>query len=770
MKKYIFFLSILILWGFTFSNISMAMTLSTSSTDNQIVDMDNDWSAKDLWVNFNVQKFSSCENYGDVMKKFIKTYYDAHPWNSNYWREIMLYDDIAMPATISKATESSADAVWSNIWWDTQTSASSYSQTNIQVEGVDESEIVKTDWKYIYYYNSSDKSIYIVKSYPAEKMEIIKKIALPQTFESPEIYISWTKLVILATKYLNWNYWYYWFNRQTKTVTVVYDISNINSLKLEKYYLVDWNYSKSRKIWDYVYVLSNSNFSFPYSTYYWPMMKWSALSLNSDKLNSDFDAKKLLPKKSELRSTSNKSEQNVKIKWKNVAYNANTDYVSKCADIEYIIPDEETIKKFDFSPSYLTLSIINIKNPEESVKTKLLFWDVSETYMSLDNLYITSNLYTTYDFKCPQIQCIKAPCPVFDCYMPYYNRWENTLIHKISINWSTAKYQNTAIIPWTPLNQYSMDEKDWNFRIVTSLNYPKKATNVTVLDKNLKTIWKIEWIAENENFQSARFMKDKLYLVTFKQIDPLFVINIKDPTNPSLEWELKIPWYSTYLHPYDDNTLIWLWYDTMDNKWWGTINAWLKIDLYDVSDIKNPTQKYSLTLWWQWSYSEVLNNPRVFSWDSTNKMLHIPATIFTSANDENNPYRHSDAFQWLITVQIDKDTWIKELSRITHIKTTDLEKERTEECEKYSKVETPKCQKLIWWWEYCPPVSNYVPEYCYESSTAWEYFANKIWNYSNNYILRSIYMDNYLYTISNAKIQANDMKNDFKEISWVELK
>jgi len=85
------------------------------------------------------------------------------------------------------------------------------------------------------------------------------------------------------------------------------------------------------------------------------------------------------------------------------------------------MPDEATLGKFDFNPSYVTLSIINTENPSEAVKTKLLFGDVNEVYMSLDNLYITSNLYTSYNFKCPQIQCIKAPCPQVDCIMPYYN-------------------------------------------------------------------------------------------------------------------------------------------------------------------------------------------------------------------------------------------------------------------------------------------------------------------------------------------------------------
>ncbi|HBA44827.1 TPA: hypothetical protein DEG21_04955 [Patescibacteria group bacterium] len=89
-------------------------------------------------------------------------------------------------------------------------------------------------------------------------------------------------------------------------------------------------------------------------------------------------------------------------------------------DIEYLIPDRETMKKYNFNPSYVTVSAINIANPKEEIKTKLLFGDVSEIHMSTDSLYITSSLYTNYNFSCPVIQCFRAPCPALPCAMPFY--------------------------------------------------------------------------------------------------------------------------------------------------------------------------------------------------------------------------------------------------------------------------------------------------------------------------------------------------------------
>lgn len=769
MKKLVAFWAIAVLLSLVSQTFALWVANKIAvPVDNQIIDTELTWITQDLSVNFNVQKFSSCDNYKDVMKKFIEDYHELHP-NSGYgWP--MIYDDVMIKA--NSDTSISKAEVWSSIAWSAASDklvATDYSKTNIQVWWVDESEIIKNDWKYIYFYNSKDSAIYIAEAFPAKNLKISKKINLPKTFVSPELYLDWGKLTIVATKYSNSNFNYYWFNREVKTIVVNYDISDLNNLKLEKYFQVDWSYSKSRKIGDYVYVLSESNFSFPYNNYY-STRKWWLAVLDEEKLDKDFDAKKILPKKAELRITSNKSEQNVKIKWKDLPYNISWEYASKCSDIEYVIPDKETMKKFDFTPSYATLSIINVKDSIVPTKTKLLFWNVGETYMSLDNLYITSNLYTTYNFKCPQIQCIKAPCPQLDCMMPVFNNWQNTLIHKISINKDTAKYEKSTIIPGSPLNQYSMDEKDWNFRIVTTNFFPNKATSVYVLDKNLKTIWKLDWIGKDENFQSSRFIGDKLYLVTFKQIDPLFVIDLKDSTSPKILWELKIPWYSTYLHPYDDNHLIWLGYDTGTWAWGWTVNNWLKVDLYDITDINNPKQQYSLTLWNQWSTSDALNNPRLFVWDSKNKNLFLPATLYTSWTDKSNPYRYSNAFQWSIAIKIDAETWIKELARATHIDSTRFESKRQEECKQYAVKETPKCEKIIGWWEYCPPANDYIPPYCYESSTTWEYFANQIWNFSDSFILRNIYMDNYWYTISNSKIEWYDTTWVFSQVWTADFK
>ncbi len=78
-------------------------------------------------------------------------------------------------------------------------------------------------------------------------------------------------------------------------------------------------------------------------------------------------------------------------------------------------------------------------------------------------------------------------------------------------------------------------------------------------------------------------MGDKLYLVTFEQVDPFFVIDVANDRSPTILGELKIPGYSTYLHPYDDSHIIGIGYDTRESQWGGQQNAGIKIDLYEIN-------------------------------------------------------------------------------------------------------------------------------------------------------------------------------------------
>jgi hypothetical protein len=313
------------------------------------------------------------------------------------------------------------------------------------------------------------------------------------------------------------------------------------------------------------------------------------------------------------------------------------------------------------------------------------------------------------------------------------------------------------------------------------------------LDKNLNLLWSLEKLWEWEIFRASRYIWEKLFLVTFEQTDPLFAIDVADPKNPKVLWKLKIPWYSTYLHPYDDNHLIWLWYDTKENDYWNIVQAWLKVDLYEInydkkcwdinltSDEKTKCdnwdykwiivkQLFSKVLGGQWSYSEATSNPRMFMWNNSEKKLFLPVTLYYT-DTSNWQYRQKDFFQWLSVLSIDTTSGIKENYEVTHIDTTGLEAERQKECSKYTKQNIePKCVKLVTWAEYCENRSYYyVPTYCYEGSTIWEYLANQSRNYQSSFIKRALWIWKEVFAVSNDKVSAHEM-NSWKEEYEIEMK
>jgi hypothetical protein len=236
----------------------------------------------------------------------------------------------------------------------------------------------------------------------------------------------------------------------------------------------------------------------------------------------------------------------------------------------------------------------------------------------------------------------------------------------------------------------------------------------------MKLKWNLMNIEPGENFKSSRYIWDKLYLVTYQNIDPLFVVDLEDIANPKIIWELKIPGYSTYLHPYSDakngvQYLIWLWYSTTDNGYGGLKTDNTKVDLYkiDYKDHETAETKCSSLITknvdaeltdsctkvstWEIrvkpcneeqrlyedcltkvnpeniavsviasyefdgniSYTPALENPRVFVWRSNKQELVLPmviATILEEWTRENHRKDKYDAFLGLKWLSIKTST------------------------------------------------------------------------------------------------------------------
>ncbi len=249
---------------------------------------------------------------------------------------------------------------------------------------------------------------------------------------------------------------------------------------------------------------------------------------------------------------------------------------------------------------YTTFVAMNIQNTTEApTYLTTLLGGTSNMYVSLENMYVT--------------------------YPDWY--WGgNTTIYRIHLQANNMTVEASGKVLGQERSQYSMDEYDGYFRIQTSdwTNGVSK-TNVFVLDMNLTIVGNVTGIAEGEYFHSARFMGNRCYLVTFEKTDPLFVIDLTDSTSPTILGNLTIPGYSDYLHPYDETHLIGVGKDTVeaeegDFSWYQGI----KISIFDVSNVTNPTEDTKKVIGDRGSDTPVLTDPKAFLFDKARSLLVIP--------------------------------------------------------------------------------------------------------------------------------------------------
>ena len=422
-----------------------------------------------------------------------------------------------------------------------------------------------------------------------------------------------------------------------------------------------------------------------------------------------------------------------------------------------ILPTKNTLSKYSIHPNLTSIIRFDIRVPNGKIDSEVIISEAGQIHVSKDSVYLTANMWQqNNNSACP---------PGAKCVMPMI--WNpgtsSTLVHKFNLTNANIRYSYSKEISGTPLNQYSMDEDvDGNFRIVTSLSswsggINNSSTSLSVLNPTGSIIGKLANLAPGENFQSSRFIGNRLYLVTFEQIDPLFVIDLADSKNPKILGELKIPGYSTYLHPYDADRLIGIGYDTKTNQWGGTQNAGIKVDLYNVRDVKNPTRESSLALGDMGSSSDALWNPKAFVWYKEKNLLLLPVTLMTSAGNTENTYLSKSAFQGMVGLSVNPGS-ITEKFRLTHISIpSNMSEQWKKDCSQY---ETQKNANYGSW----------IPDYCKSNSTLDMYIAASIWNFSSDFISRVLYVGDNLYTIGNSRIQLQTFTNPTTPVATQKFK
>ncbi|MEM2136991.1 MAG: beta-propeller domain-containing protein [Candidatus Methanomethylicia archaeon] len=460
-----------------------------------------------------------------------------------------------------------------------------HSTTNIQVAGVDEADIVKTDGEYLYIV--SDGNVYIVRGYPPNRIEIVSKLSFNKTYNL-QIYVSGDRLVVLGCGKPQLNVYKSLvipIPNRIETIIFIYDISNRVNPILKRSIVFNGTILSSRMINDHVYVVLNN-----------PALEFV-----------DGGFKILIPK--------------ISINGFVRMVEANRIWYVNVSDVFYYFTMVGSINVFN-----------DFEDPSYEV---FLIGATSCIYVSHGNLYLTIP-NTRLWVKSSSLS----------------NNHE-TFIYRVELKGDEISLKAKGIVQGYILNQFSMDEYNGFLRVATTTwEDSTSKNNVFILDMNLNVVGKLLNLAVGERIYSARFMGDRCYLVTFRQVDPFFVIDLSDPMNPKVLGFLKIPGFSSYLHPYDENHIIGV----------GLEDGRVKLSLFDVSNVDKPVELSKYVVEGEYSSTLVLQDHKAFLFDKSMKLLAIPISIL---NVTGGGYIKS-YWQGLYVFQLDLEVGFILRGRITH--------------------------------------------------------------------------------------------------------
>jgi len=443
--------------------------------------------------------------------------------------------------------------------------APAYSTTNVQVAGVGEADIVKTDGNYLYVVSGSN--IYIISADPHSESTFIQKITLNETYNL-EIYINANKLAVIGNHYSYPVYKAvplpvadYIYVYTEEVIVKVYDLTDITNPVLTRAITMNGTLAGSRMIGNYIYASIVQPAIRPIVYPEPPSSNETQLAIMLPQVTTDGTTKEIQP--SEIR------------------------YIN-VTDVSYY---------------FTTILAVNIQNDaQKPTHETFLAGTGSQMYVSQNNMYLTvANMnwwlmrLNTGEFR------------------------EETLIYRVKLDREKVAFEAQGSVLGYVLNQFSMDEYNGYFRVATTVGWGTDSTNnLYVLNMSLGTVGKLEDLARGERIYSVRFMGSRAYLVTFRQIDPFFVIDLSNPTAPEVLGYLKIPGFSGYLHPYDENHIIGV--GKQDNN--------VKLSLFDVTNVTAPTEAappYIVKA--SWSDTSVLYDHKAFLFDKSKQLLALPISI-----------------------------------------------------------------------------------------------------------------------------------------------
>lgn len=523
-------------------------------------------------------------------------------------------------------------------------SSSDYSQTNVQIAGVDEADWAKTDGRFIYQLSGLNLLISDIADPAKPKLAATIDYSNEEGFNPQELYIDGQRLIVIGQQHhpvtvmtkenqsqtsAEFRIWPPQpINQMIKAI--IYKVDDAGQPKLERTVELEGSYISSRKIGSAMYMVTNK-----YQRMIYPV---DSIADSDTDLAAAFEPK---------YSDSALSGELKSLPLDSIRY----------------FPDSR-------DSSLMMIGAIDLDRPDQEMQVSAFLGSGQTIYASAKHLYVAvgKTVQTSNTFS------------------------EETQLYKFRLDYGNVVYVGEGSVPGRVLNQFSMDEHEGYFRIATTRgnmwasDESISKNNVYVLDEQLQTVGKLEDLAPGERIYSARFMGNRAYMVTFRNVDPLFAIDLRNPAKPAVLGQLKIPGYSDYLHPYDENHLIGFGKETIEVPLKGgnqdspiAYYLGMKISLFDVTDVNHPKEKFKEVIGDRGTHSELLNDHKALLFSREKGLLAFPVQLMEVKNKQpmepgGFPEYGEFTYQGAYVYNIDLQKGFNLRGRITHLTAEDLAK------------------------------------------------------------------------------------------------
>lgn len=553
----------------------------------------------------------------------------------------------------------------SQVMYESTDTAMDYSGTNVQVQGIDEGDVVKTNGEKIFIGKYNKLVVINDVTPPIDKqdiydLEISKATDTYEYYTAPQeniktLLLDNDLLYLVTTRYnvesrFEGSVLYPQMINIPTTVVTTYKIRD-DSLEKLSAIEVSGEYYQSRQMDGYVYLITNTN----------------SISYSNPKTVDDL----ILNPITETGNGATKETERTIIMPRDGSIEAQNLYT--ITTIKYNDSGNSVVDTLDILLDYSSTIYMSENNLYIAHK-KMVFWGpwyfrgyynnnlevfkeiYKEVYPSSVQRDIETNLenpeslitvlndyYNTLDADGKEALYKKLSEATEKYYQEQAKKRQKTSISKIELL-DNGKLGDvtTGFVDGELLNQFSLDEDEQGYLRVAVTYMDEEYKNnsgIVILDPSLEQYSLLDGLAQDERIYSVRFMGDKVFLVTYRQVDPFFVIDLSDRKNPEVLGYLKIPGYSSYLHPISDTLILGVGQDTKQNEWGGVSTEGVKVSLFDVSDYSNPQEVASFKVDAENSYTPIQNDHKAFLYIQKNNLIVIPVNeYFSTRESEVNFY------------------------------------------------------------------------------------------------------------------------------------